>query len=145
MLDRWDANGPLRRLGLVAAGCTLVLTACFIGIISLLEGLDGVSARMPLYVLALAAAFATTVFVAEQRHYDGRAILVTSLSIAGATFVIVLLAVEGLIFTYNNPATVLNTDQLPYLLAAGLLGTGFGYWVIRHWREFAARRPNNGL
>lgn len=131
-------ESPLVRLGVVAAGCTLLLTASFVGVLALVEGATDVRGRLPAYVLALAVAFSVTVFLAEQRHGDGRAIIATAAGVGLVAFFGSMLAVEGLVYAVANPYDVFDTSRLPYLLAAGLLGTGVGYWALNHWREFTS-------
>jgi len=142
--------GPDRRraarLGGVVLVSTLVLTAAFVGVLALVSGgNDGVGGRLPVYVLAMAVAFVGFVVLVEQRldarpgPIDGRRVLGT----AGAFALTVLLAVslsgEGVVYAVRNPDRVVASEVFLYFLAAGLVGTGLGYWGLRHWQEFAGR------
>lgn len=141
-LDR----GRAARLGGVVLASTLVLTAAFIGVLALVSGgNDGIGGRLPGYVLAMAVAFVGFVVVAEQhsdggsRSVDGRQIIVTAGAFALSVLVTVTLSGEGLVYAVGNPDQVVASEVFLYFLAAGLIGTGLGYWGLRHWREFAER------
>jgi hypothetical protein len=137
-------NGPDRdeatRLAVVVAVSTLVLTATFIGVVALLSGGNArVGTRLPFYVLTMAVSFVSVVVLSEQRYggrTDGRSILATAGGVALVVFVLVALAGEGLVFASDNPGEVVLSELFLYFLAAGLIGTGLGYWGLRHWREF---------
>lgn len=127
-----------RLAGLVVA-CTAVLTLSFVGLVSLATGDAGnVGGRVPFYVLGTALAFVATILVVDGPRRDGRAVLIVAGAVAGASFVLLSLGVEGLRYAVNNPETVLVSRSGLYLVAAGLIGTGVGYWALRHWRELAA-------
>lgn len=137
-------NGPDRervaRLVGVVVVSTLVLTATFIGVVGLLSGGNAdIGTRLPFYVLTMAVGFVGVVVLSEQRYgqrADGRSILATAGGVALAVFVVVALAGEGLVFASDNPGEVVLSELFLYFLAAGLIGTGLGYWGLRHWREF---------
>jgi hypothetical protein len=128
-----------RLVGVVAVS-TLVLTATFIGVVALLSGgNEEVGTRLPFYVLAMAVGFVGVVVLSEQRYgerADGRSILATASGVALVVFVLVSLAGEGMVFASDNPSEVVLSELFLYFLAAGLIGTGLGYWGLRHWREF---------
>jgi hypothetical protein len=142
-------NGPdgqrLARVGGVVGISTLILTATFIGVVALLSGGNGdLGARLPLYVLAMALGFVGVVVLSEQRYgtrANGPSVLGTAGGVAFTVFVVVSLAGEGLVFASNNPGDVVLSELFLYFLAAGLIGTGLGYWGVRHWREFAPSNP----
>lgn len=128
------------RLAAVVGGGTLVLTASFVGLIALVDGGNpGFGARLPVYVLAMAVAFVAGLLLIETRYEgraDGGSIIVTAATIAVAVFAAVTLSGEGVVYAAANPTRVLASKNLLYFLAAGLVGTGVGYWAVRHWREF---------
>ena len=139
-------RGRAARLGGVVLASTLVLTAAFVGVLALVSGgNDGVGGRLPGYVLAMAVAFVGFVVAAEQRiddrpgPVDGRRVIVTAGGFALTVFVTVALSGEGVVYALRNPGRVVASEVFLYFLAAGLIGTGLGYWGLRHWREFAAR------
>jgi hypothetical protein len=140
MVDR----GRAARLGGVVLASTLVLTAAFVGVLALVSGgNEGVGGRLPAYVLAMAVAFVGFVVAAEQRFdgrsrsVDGRRVLVTAGAFALTVLVTVSLSGEGVVYAVRNPDQVVASEVSLYFLAAGLIGTGLGYWGLRHWREFA--------
>lgn len=126
------------RLGALVVACTAVLTLSFVGLVSLATGDAGnVGGRVPYYVLGTALSFVGTILVVDGPSRDGRAVLIVAGSVAGATFVLLSLGAEGLRYAIQNPETVLVSRSGLYLVAAGLIGTGVGYWALRHWRELA--------
>jgi hypothetical protein len=146
MVDR----GRAARLGGVVLASTLVLTAAFVGTLALVNGgNDGVGGRLPVYVLAMAVAFVGFVVVAEQRlegrsrPVDGRRVIVTAGGFALTVLVTVALSGEGIVYAIRNPDRVVASEVSLYFVAAGLIGTGLGYWALRHWREFAERSASS--
>jgi hypothetical protein len=136
-----DRGESLARVGALVAGCTLVLTAAFVGVVALVSGLSpGLNTRLPVYVLVMAGSFVGTLLVVERRRRDGRQIIVTAAGVGTAAFVLVALAGEGLSYAAANPTEVFDPTLILYLLAAGLIGTGLGYWGVRHWREFTGEQ-----
>lgn len=137
---RREPDGPVySRLGALIVGCTAVLTLSFVGLVSLATGDAGnVGGRVPFYVLGTALSFVGTILVVDGPRRDGRAVLLVAGAVAGATFVLLSLGAEGLRYALTNPETVLVSRSGLYLVAAGLIGTGVGYWALRHWRELAA-------
>jgi hypothetical protein len=143
----------LSRAGIAVVVSTVVLTACFVGVLALVRGeIHGAGERFPIYAVAMGIGFVASLIRAERQFgpdepgetardggglYDGRAILTTAIGVSSATILIVSLAGEGLVYTLREPTAVLNPQLLPYLVAAGLIATGLGYWGLRHWREFA--------
>lgn len=129
----------LQRTGLVVAVSTSMLTASFVGLVALVSGnVGGLGGRLPYYVLAMAAAFVVAIFLLDERRVDGVAIILGTTGISLLTFVFVLLSVEGIVYALEHPDAVIASQLLVYFLAAGLIGSGLGYWGLRHWREFAA-------
>lgn len=128
----------LLRAGLLVLGSTLVLTASFVGLVALLVGeASQVGTRLPYYVLAMAVAFVVAIFLLDDDRTDGVTVFLASVGISFAAFAVTSLAGEGLTYAVNQPAAVLANNLLVYFLAAGLIGTGLGFWGLRHWREFA--------
>lgn len=125
------------RIGILICGCTVVLTASFVGIIAAFSGeISGVGGRTPWYVLAAASVFVATIVLLEMNDADGRTIISSSVFAGVASFIAIVFGVEGLIFTVNNPGTVFVSQLLLYFVAAALVATGVGFWGLRHWREF---------
>lgn len=142
MLDRHVLNEYPVRIGALVVASTLVLTSSFFGFISLVSGTTGgIEGRVPYYVLATAVVFVVTLVTFDDRGYPGVPILVTTIGVAIAAFSFVTLAVEGAVFALTFPGEVFGSHLVIYLTAAGLICTGFGYWVLHHWREFGEPHP----
>lgn len=134
-----DRRLSFLRVGALILGCTLLLTASFVGILAVFSGdVTTFKSRIPWYLLIGAAVFVGTIVLLEENGAHGRTILATALLTTVLAFILVSLGVEGFIFTLENPDTVFVSQLVLYLLAAGLIGTGVGYWGLNHWREFSA-------
>jgi uncharacterized membrane protein len=129
-------TAALARAGILLAACTLVLTASFVGLVALLGGRTaGLTARLPVYVLGMAATFVGGIVLFETRLGDGPAVLTTAAAIAVGTFVLGLLGGEGVTYVLEHTESVVGSQLLPYVLAAGMIATGLGYWTAHHWQE----------
>ena len=138
MLEEWRERYFVRT-GALAGASTIVLTASFIGLLAFIEGdLSGITSRAPWYLVFAALVFMATVVFLERNDVVGRVIIGTAIALAVVSFTISMLMVEGLIYTFRNPEEVFVSQLVLYFLAAGLVGTGFGYWAIKHWREFTS-------
>lgn len=134
-------TGTILRVVVPILGSTIVLTAAFLGALSLLtRSVPGFSARFPYYVLLMALGFVTALFLLERPRIDGSQVLMATIGLTVTVFVIVTLAGEGLAYAITYPSNVFKSDFILYLLAAGLIGSGLAYWTIRHWREFTPLR-----
>jgi hypothetical protein len=141
MAVRTTRRERLVRTGGLVVGCTAVLTASFVGLAALLTGAsEGVAGRVPLYILAMAVAFVASVVGLEEALSGPRRVIVTAAIVALAGFVFVTLSVEGLVHAVAHPGRIVASQLLAYFLAAGLIGTGVGYWGLNHWREMARKR-----
>jgi hypothetical protein len=133
----------LARAAAVVVGSTMVLTASFVGVLALVTGRTvGAVDRLPFYVLAMAVAFVIAVMVTEETVDAVRPerAIASAVGVAVVTFVFVSLGGEGIAYAVRNPGRVVISQLFFYFLAAGLIGTGLGYWGLRHWRELARRR-----
>lgn len=131
------------RVSVVIAGCAVVLTASFLGLLAIVSGeVDGFQSRIPWYLLLASIVFVGTIVILENYGADGREIILTSTVSAVTGLVVGFLGIEGVIFTVRFPEDVFVSRLVVYFLAAGLIGTGIAYWSLRHWREFT--RPNRG-
>jgi FlaA1/EpsC-like NDP-sugar epimerase len=129
------------RTSVLIVSCTLLLTASFIGSIAAVSGdIYGFEARVPWYLVTAAGVFVATIVLLEINEAIGRTIIVTAIFTGVVSFFLISLAVEGVIFTLNNPATVFVSQLILYFFAAALIATGIGYWGLRHWREFTANQ-----
>jgi hypothetical protein len=109
-----------------------------VGVVSFLTGsATDVGARLPFYVLAMAIAFAGTLFVLDDPTADGIRVIVATVGVSVACFVFTALGAEGFVFAVRNPERMLASNMLVYFVAAGLICTGLAFWALRHWREFA--------
>lgn len=135
----------LGRAGALVAVCTLVLTASFVGLVALLSGkAPGISGRLPFYVLGMATAFVGTIVLFETQGHDGRTIIATAGSVALGAFILLTLGGEGAMHVWRNPGQVVASQLLFYFLAAGMIGTGLGYWGVNHWQELSIARKRGG-
>ncbi|MFT4921396.1 MAG: hypothetical protein ACI8XM_000593 [Haloarculaceae archaeon] len=124
------------RAGVVFVLSTLLLTANFLGVVALATGsVDGFAARLPFYVLAMAIAFVGSIIILEGELHRGPQILQMAAATAAGSFLLVMLGGEGFAFIVQKPGQVLSSQLLFYFLAAGLIGTGLGYWGVRHWHD----------
>ena len=142
MLRNW-LDDPVRRAGVSVAGSTVLLTLALVGVLSVVNGGNsGVSGRLPFYVFAVALVFVVALFALDDPAADGRQILVAVVGISLATFGLVSLAGEGIVYAVREPSAVFRPELLLYVAAAGLVCTGVGVWGLRHWREFTNPRED---
>lgn len=126
----------LVQAGVFIALSTLALTASFLGLVGLLTGsVTGIENRLPYYVLGLALAFVGAIVAFEREYHDGSVVIRLAAIAAACTFLLVVLAGEGVAFLVQQPETVVSSQSLFYFLAAGLIGTGLGYVGMRHWED----------
>lgn len=135
-MARFVGRARLGRLGVVVAASTLALTASFVGLVGLASGgVEGAVTRLPAYVLVTAVVFVGGVVLFEQSRHEGRRALWAATVAAAATLLVVGLGGEGVVYALANPDDVLRSQLFAYLLSAGLMGTGFGYWGWRNWES----------
>ncbi|MDZ5811759.1 hypothetical protein U4E84_10450 [Halorubrum sp. AD140] len=138
MIEEWRERYFIRT-GVLAGLSTVIMTASFIGILAVIENqVSGLESRAPWYLVFAAFAFTVTVVFLERNDVVGRVIIGTALALGIVSFLLSMLTVEGLFYTIRNPEDVFVSRLVLYFLAAGLVGTGFGYWAINHWREFTS-------
>lgn len=132
------------RISLIIVACTLLLTASFIGILSLISGeVAGVGDRIPWYLVVSAIGFVTAIVILEGHGASGQEIIATAIIVSVVLFILFALSVEGMIYATRFPEEVFVSQLVVYFLAAGLIGAGLGYWSLQHWREFT--RDQQGL
>lgn len=125
------------RIGLLIIGCTILLTASFVGFFTALSGrISGYESRIAWYVVAVATLFVGTIVLLELNGTDGKTIIVSAVVTGAISFVLIFFSIEGLIFAVNHPGEMLLSQLIVYFFAAALVATGLGYWGLRHWREF---------
>lgn len=140
-MARADRQTRLGRVLLLTGGCTLALTASFVGVVALLtEATTAVADRLPFYVLVTAIVFVTIIVLLDAADYSGERVLSAALTFALGSFLVVGLSIEGFVFAVEYPDRVLASQLLFYFLSGGLVATGLGYWALRNWREVAGRR-----
>lgn len=133
------------RAGALVTSCTIILTASFVGLVALLSGrAPGVSVRLPLYVLGLAAAFVAAILALENRGHDGWTVLHLAATISVYGFILAVLGGEGVMFIVRHPGELVASQLLFYFLAAGMIATGFGYWGIHHYGELPVGQSSRG-
>ncbi len=121
--------------------CTLALTASFLGLVGLVTAaVDGISNRFPFYVLAMAIAFVGSILTLEGEFDSGRDVLEVAALVAVVTCIVVTLSGEGVAYSLQRPDEVFSSQFVFYFLAAGLMGTGLGYWGLHHWEEYVSSR-----
>lgn len=124
------------RLGGVVVGSTLALTMSFFGLIALLTGdAGGAMNRLPLYVFALATTFVGTLVALEDLHADAETILKAAAAAAAGNFLVVALASEGTVYALRFPGQVVSSQLFVYVLSAGMIATGLGFWVANHYDD----------
>jgi len=117
-------------------GCTVVLTAVFLGGVALAAGRAGeFVARLPLYVLASAVAFIAVLLVADHARTHGTAILARAAGVALVGFATVSLGTEGVVDALRHTDTVVYSHLFVYLLSAAVVVSGVGYWAARNYRD----------
>lgn len=140
--NQWGRN-ELARAGLFVVASTVALTASFLGVVGLLTGeVTGLNDRLPVYVLAMALSFVVTIVVLEEEYRQPVESLQLSTFVGGSTFLLVTFGGEGVAYLLQNSEQVVASQILFYILAAGLIGTGLGYWTLNHWSEFAGNRAS---
>lgn len=122
--------------GVFLAVSTLALSVSLLGILGLVTGsVLGLDTRLPFYVLVMATTFVAGVVVLESEFRDGMRALGLSATGAALTLLFVTLAGEGTAFLVQRPQQVVGTNLLFYVLAAGLVGTGLGYWALQQYDD----------
>jgi len=117
---------------------SLTLTAAFLGLVGLISGADlNVITRLPAYSLVMGIVFVVAILRLDSPNRDGMMVLVSTSGIAVLAFVLVGLATEGVMYTYNSPEEVVMSNLIFYFAAAGMVCTGVVFWALHHWREFA--------
>ncbi|WP_248516179.1 hypothetical protein [Salinarchaeum laminariae] len=128
------------RTAALAAASTIVITASFIGVLALLEGeFSTLDSRIPWYLVATSLIFLSTIFLLEEHGADGIEIIAITGVVTVLGFIMIVLAVEGVNYARTHPEDVFVDRLVLYFLAAGMFGTGIGYWGIKHWREFTGQ------
>lgn len=136
-------RGFFLRVSLLISVCTLILTASFVGVLSFLSGhIMGLQGRTPWYIVVAAVVFVATVILLEGYGATGQTIIVTAIITTAAAGLAIPLAIEGVYFAIRFPEEVFVSQLVLYFFAAGLFGTGLGYWGLNHWREFTGRPPD---
>lgn len=129
-----------RQTGLFVLVSSLVLTTSFVGGLGLLSGaLADTQSRLPVYVLGMAVVFVASMFGLITYDADGVTAMFGAVGISLLGFVLLGLAGEGIVYAIRYPNRVFGSQLVIYFLAAGLIGTGLGYWVVSYWREFTAQ------
>ena len=129
------------RIGLLIIGCTILLTANFIGFLATIDGrIDGSRSRIAWYLVLSAVFFVVTIVLLELNNADGRTIIVSAVVTSVVSFILVFFSIEGLLFAIEHPEEIIVSQLIIYFFAAALVATGIGYWGLRHWREFTAEQ-----
>lgn len=141
-----ETQGFVVRALLLIGISTFVLTASFVGILGIVTGrTNGVGGRLPYYLIIMGISFVSTILFLEEFGTDSRVIILTATAIGLVTFVATTLTVEGILFSVSVPEEVFGRQLVFYFVAAALVGTGIGYWGIRHWREYTYRTTEGGI
>jgi len=141
MVSLWRRDVAGRTI-LFVLGSSLVLTTSFVGILGLISGdVTSGQSRLPFYILGMAIVFVAAIFGLTKLDADGVTSMLGAVGIAIVWFVIIALTGEGLVYAVAYPGRVFGSQLLVYFLAAGLIGTGLGYWLIAFWRDFVSEPP----
>jgi len=136
MVSLWRREFARRTIGFIL-GSTLVLTASFVGVLGLSTGeLVDIQSRLPLYILGMAAVFVTAMFGLVRYDADGITSMLGAIGISVVGCILISLTGEGIVYTIRFSDQVFGSQLLVYFLAAGLIGTGLGYWLLFFWRDF---------
>ena len=139
---QWSRN-TLLQAGLFVLVSTLALTASFLGVVGLFAGdVTGWNLRLPFYVLVMALAFVGAIVAFEEGHREGRLVLQFAVGIGTVAFLLVTFGGEGVAYLLQNPQQVVSSQLLFYILAAGLIAAGMGYWTLNHWSELELAGPH---
>ena len=127
------SEGIIARVGLPIVACTAVLTLGFFGVLALAtEQAPELSLRVPVYVFGAAVTFVGAIVALDRMRRDGLTILAAAAGLAIAAFAVLLLGGEGALYVARHPEQVIESHRVLYLVAAGLVATGLGYWGVRH-------------
>jgi len=127
-------------------GCTIVLTAVFLGGVALVAGrAAGFVARLPLYVLASAVAFIAVLLVADHARAHGTTVLGRAVGVAAVGFATVSLGTEGLVDALRYTDTVVGSHLFVYLLSTAVVASGVGYWAARNYRDVRKMAASDSL
>ena len=121
------------RIGLPIVACTGVLTLGFFGVLALAtDQAPQLSFRVPVYVFGAAVTFVAAIVGLDRMHREGQRILAAATGLSIASFAVLLLGGEGALYVARHPDRVVESRQFLYLIAAGLVTTGLGYWSVHH-------------
>lgn len=144
-IERRYSRTRVYRLGSVVVGSTLVLSASFFGVVAIATGeAGGALDRLPYFLLAAAAAFVAALVLLEEWRLDGETVLRVAASVAIAAFLLVGLSIEGIGFVLSHPEAVMSSQLFVYVLSAGMMATGLGFWTARHYRELKGGYKHQG-
>ena len=126
-------EGFVVRVGLPIVVCTAVLTLGWFGVLALAtEQAPQLSLRVPVYVFGAAVTFVGAIVGLDRMRRDGPAILAAATGVSIVAFGVLLLGGEGALYLARHPDRVIESRLFLYLIAAGLVATGLGYWGVRH-------------
>ena len=121
------------RVGLLIVVSTGVFTLGFFGILALVTGqTPRIGLRVPVYAFGGAATFVGSIVGLDQLRRNGTEILTTATGLAVVAFGILLLGGEGVLYVMRNAGELVESRLFLYLIAAGLVSTGLGYWGVRY-------------
>lgn len=139
---QWSGN-TLLQAGLFVLVSTLALTASFLGVVGLFTGeVAGWNLRLPFYVLVMALAFVGAIVAFEEGYREARIVLQLAVGVGAGAFLLVTFGGEGVAYLLQNPQQVVGSQLLFYILAAGLITAGIGYWALNHWSELKLTGPH---
>jgi len=142
-VQRRQVNERVLRVGGVVVGSTLALTMSFFGLVALVTGgAEGALGRLPIYVFALAASFVGALVALEDLSVDAETVLGAAAGVSFTNFLVVGLASEGTIYALRYPQQVVSSQLFVYVLSAGMMATGLGFWLANHYGEINLRQGN---
>ena len=129
-------SSKLGKNGVQVIFFTLVFTLAAVGLVGLINGQNtGSDERLGFYVLFSSVVFIVTIYSIEKtKRKNAMDIMKVVIAITIFGFVLVSLSGEGLVRIVQGTGYTLQTYL--YLVTGGLLCSGVGWWVIRHWKEY---------
>ena len=78
----------------------------------------------------------------EDLSVDAETVLGAAAGVSFTNFLVVALASEGTIYALRYPELVVSSQLFVYVLSAGMMATGLGFWLANHYGEVDLRQDN---
>ncbi len=114
----------------------LVLAAALVGVLAFSrEQIFDIDQRLPYYYILIAALFAVSIAGTIRQTIGPGLALVKSVGTTILTGLLVVFAIEGVVYAARNPEVVLTIEFVAPLLAGSLIAIGIGLWALRYWDD----------